>query len=597
MQLSLLDVSGKETANKAEIQWIEIEKLYPHPDNPRLIYKEEIITAIATSIEKDGFQPCYALLVRPFEDGYQILSGHTRLKASQQVGVKKLPCWVKEMTDEEAFFELVKANAQGELYPLEIGIHALKYVEPKQGVEGKGITEYAEGIGKDKSTISRMRNSAKVLVALTQQVEKESLLNKANHLNEISKTPESYWQQLTELLIKNGWTVKETEEICKAVRDIEIPEKYHFWLNPDEYIKKTINESLTGNLRTPRDVKNWIETAEECYEKLDEERKVTLIVNDKETVEYWNLKQQFLDKLPSLCQGDKKPSKIKIEGLVKTILDNLEKLDKQHKKWLTSKASAEEQKKEKERQERERLALIEQYAPVGFNIDFREYNPECEIYDAIITDVPYVVSNGGTTVRSGKEVLVDKNFEDRLVPSDYLMQCHDFLKEGGYFITTCTMHIYNDLLNEAKKLDFEHLQTIIVHWLNAPPLFTADRFKPNYDFLPIFYKKGGKRFINKEVDLQEGSVWQFPICGGNARIKNQDGKNLHDTQKPLELYKKIIETFVPVDGLILEPFAGTGTTVVASKQLKRKCHWIELDEVFYQEAQDRIEQQKYWFEV
>ena len=97
MQLSLLDVSGKETANKAEIQWIEIEKLYPHPDNPRLIYKEEIITAIATSIEKDGFQPCYALLVRPFEDGYQILSGHTRLKASQQVGVKKLPCWVKEI--------------------------------------------------------------------------------------------------------------------------------------------------------------------------------------------------------------------------------------------------------------------------------------------------------------------------------------------------------------------------------------------------------------------------------------------------------------------------------------------------------------------
>ena len=41
--------------------------------------------------------------MRPFEEGYQILSGHTRFKASQKVGCKSLPCWVKDMSDEDVF--------------------------------------------------------------------------------------------------------------------------------------------------------------------------------------------------------------------------------------------------------------------------------------------------------------------------------------------------------------------------------------------------------------------------------------------------------------------------------------------------------------
>jgi signal recognition particle GTPase len=72
-----------------------------------------------------------------------------------------------------------------------------------------------------------LRGSAKVFqtVRLSEQV-KMQLLEKAKHLYHISKTPESYWQQLTELLIANEWSVKQTEEICKAVREINIPAIY-----------------------------------------------------------------------------------------------------------------------------------------------------------------------------------------------------------------------------------------------------------------------------------------------------------------------------------------------------------------------------------
>ena len=85
-QLSLLDLSGKSTGQSAEISWIPVADLHPHPDNPRLIYRQDIIDTIAASIAEGGFKPEYALLVRPFSGGYQVISGHTRLKAAQQAG-------------------------------------------------------------------------------------------------------------------------------------------------------------------------------------------------------------------------------------------------------------------------------------------------------------------------------------------------------------------------------------------------------------------------------------------------------------------------------------------------------------------------------
>jgi ParB family chromosome partitioning protein len=114
---------------ESEFDWLPIEKLYPHPDNPRLIYREDIIDTIAQSVTEKGFSPEYALLVRPFGDGYQIISGHTRHKAAINANCQMLPCWVKEMGDGAAFLELKLANNQGELSFLEEGKHTLAALE------------------------------------------------------------------------------------------------------------------------------------------------------------------------------------------------------------------------------------------------------------------------------------------------------------------------------------------------------------------------------------------------------------------------------------------------------------------------------------
>jgi hypothetical protein len=130
-----------------------------------------------------GFKPEYALLVRPFGDGYQVISGHTRLKAAQQAGCSVLPCWVKDLDDEAAFMELVLANNQGELSPLEYGMHVLKYVELSEGGRGKkgGLREYARVVGKPFQNIAIYKDAAKVSYQCDTLVVAQ-LLDKARHL-------------------------------------------------------------------------------------------------------------------------------------------------------------------------------------------------------------------------------------------------------------------------------------------------------------------------------------------------------------------------------------------------------------------------------
>jgi ParB-like chromosome segregation protein Spo0J len=68
-------------------------------------------------------------LVRPLGDAFQIVAGHHRKAAAGLAGLVTVPCWVREMDDEEAFMALVLANSQSELLPLERGMHALRATE------------------------------------------------------------------------------------------------------------------------------------------------------------------------------------------------------------------------------------------------------------------------------------------------------------------------------------------------------------------------------------------------------------------------------------------------------------------------------------
>ena len=194
---------------------IQISKLKPHPKNPRLVMREDVIESIKAGLS-GGFHPSYALQVWPQGDDFLILSGHHRTEGARRAGIDELPCFVREDLDEdEAYMVLATANAQGELSPLEIGMHALHYVDKGQGGRGQkgGMSAYAEQVGKNRGNIQTYKNAAEVANLFN---DKQVLLDKAAHLAAIHKLPEEAWGVAVEAMLKQELSAKDTQ---KAVED------------------------------------------------------------------------------------------------------------------------------------------------------------------------------------------------------------------------------------------------------------------------------------------------------------------------------------------------------------------------------------------
>ncbi len=194
---------------------ISVSELTAHPQNPRF-RRDDIVEDIARQLTANGFQEEHAILVRPFEGRYQIISGHHRFWACQSVGVETVPAWVKDLNDEDAYMQLALCNSQGEMSPLERGFHALNYASTAQGKDGEGLAAYAKNMGVSKQIISVMRGAANVAANLSTQVDK--LQTKTKHLNEIHKLPESCWQEAVECMLKKEWSAKITASKVKAAK-------------------------------------------------------------------------------------------------------------------------------------------------------------------------------------------------------------------------------------------------------------------------------------------------------------------------------------------------------------------------------------------
>ena len=191
---------------------LPIEAIKPHPKNPRLAMREDVIEGILAGIDT-GFHPSHALQVWANGNDYLVLSGHHRLEAAKRKGLAELPCWVRsDLNEEQAYMLLATDNNQGELSPLEIGIHALNYIPNASGGRGQkgGLSEYARLVGKKHNTISEYKNAASVVSNVS--LERQVLLDKAKHLSHVHSLPESIWQEAVELMIKKEWSAAETQK-------------------------------------------------------------------------------------------------------------------------------------------------------------------------------------------------------------------------------------------------------------------------------------------------------------------------------------------------------------------------------------------------
>lgn len=96
---------------KSKLQMIQVEKLQPHPDNPRKVIGD--VSELAESIKANGI--LQNLTVVPNNDNWDdftVIIGHRRLAAAKQAGLTELPCAVVEMTEKEQLSTMLTENMQ-----------------------------------------------------------------------------------------------------------------------------------------------------------------------------------------------------------------------------------------------------------------------------------------------------------------------------------------------------------------------------------------------------------------------------------------------------------------------------------------------------
>lgn len=209
-----------------------------------------------------------------------------------------------------------------------------------------------------------------------------------------------------------------------------------------------------------------------------------------------------------------------------------------------------------------------------------------ESIDLVVTDPPYPTTKRGISkntttgglVRSelGRKGKIFKHND--IKPQEYIPELYRVLKDGSHcYIMTNHVNLY-EILTVAKENGFHFIKSLI--W-NKGNKIMGQAYMSQFEYI-LFFRKGKFKKINK---CGTADVLDIP----NRKTKDEDGKNIHDTEKPVDLMKILIDNSSQENEIVLDPFMGVGSTGMATIDLSRRFVGVELDEDYFNIAKGRIE--------
>lgn len=225
--------------------------------------------------------------------------------------------------------------------------------------------------------------------------------------------------------------------------------------------------------------------------------------------------------------------------------------------------------------------------------------------DAIFADPPYNLQLGGTLHRPDQSLVdaVDDEWDQFASFEVYdaftrawLLACRRVLKPNGTIWVIGSYHNIFRVGAMLQDLNFWLLNDIVWRKTNPMPNFKGRRFQNAHETM-IWASRDAKAksyTFNYDAlkasndDVQMRSDWLFPICSGGERLKGDDGKKVHPTQKPEALLARVIMASTKPADVILDPFFGTGTTGAVAKRLGRNFVGIEREQDYIDAASARI---------
>ena len=221
--LSALIGESAEAADEASgqrhgVREVPIEALHRNPDQPRTHFSEDEIAELSSSIRDKGvLQP---LLVRPAPDGegWQIIAGERRWRASQKAGLKTVPVLVRELDDGQVLEIAIVENVQREdLNPVEEA-RAYRTLMERFSRTQDGV---AGVVGKSRSHVANTLR----LLALPDPVLDHVVAGRlsAGHARALITAPNA--EELADAVIKGGLSVRQTEGLARQAVEGPKPAK------------------------------------------------------------------------------------------------------------------------------------------------------------------------------------------------------------------------------------------------------------------------------------------------------------------------------------------------------------------------------------
>ncbi|MBI3027300.1 site-specific DNA-methyltransferase [Candidatus Woesearchaeota archaeon] len=223
----------------------------------------------------------------------------------------------------------------------------------------------------------------------------------------------------------------------------------------------------------------------------------------------------------------------------------------------------------------------------------------------IVTDPPYNASNGGINLPNNKTggayYKVNEDWDKLGNYSSYLDFTRKWSKETdrllvptGSIMVCGSLHNIGEVIIALKELNYKFINLITWKKTNPMPSITKRTLTHSTEFIVWFAKGSGWTFNYKNMKKyahgkQLKDVWEFPVCQGKERIKGKNRRAAHPTQKPLEIFKRLIEMASNESDVVLDPFIGSGTTAIASELLNRKWVGIDNKKEYIEIANKRIE--------
>lgn len=135
-----------------------------------------------------------------------------------------------------------------------------------------------------------------------------------------------------------------------------------------------------------------------------------------------------------------------------------------------------------------------------------------------------------------------------------------------------------EYLNTATDCGFSFIKSIIWDKCNK---IMGQYYMSQYEYI-LFFRKGKGIKIN---NCGTSDLLSIP----NKKHKDENNKNFHDTEKPIELMKILIENSTKENEVVFDPFVGIGATAKACDVSNRRFIGAELDEKYFNITKDRLD--------